>query len=153
MEKDDLFKAVLADPDSDAPDEEWERLMTRLLALFKAHPKWREFPALAGIEWGHGMNFGFERGFLDSVMVSGSEAFTKEMGRVFEAAPVTKVVFEKIDDAGIAVIARSQFLARLRHLQLDFCPIGDAAAEELAGSQHVAGLRSLRFFGCGVGSR
>ena len=141
-----------ADPDE--TDPEWERLMAQVLALLKAHPEWRSFPELPGIQWGLGSpNFGFKGGFLDSVGVSGSEAFTTQMGRVFETAPVTTAVLEKVDDAGAAEIATSPYLSRLRHLSLAFCPVGDAAAEALASSPLATNLKSLRFYRCRVGAR
>ena len=191
MEKDDLYRAVLADPDSDAPrerfaewaaangeedraelirlqleddrtppradpdeeDEESERRAERVVELLKAHLEWRSFPELPGINWTHGSNFGFSRGFQDSVLVTGSEPFQRQMGRVFQEAPVTRATFEKVDDTGVAEIAASPLLARLRHLNLNFCPIGDAAAEALAASANTANLKSLRFYRCGVGPR
>jgi uncharacterized protein (TIGR02996 family) len=191
VQRDDLYRAVLAEPDADEPrerfaewlaangetdlaelirlqfedartpppadpdepDEEAERRAERMVALIQAHPEWRSFPEIPGIGWGYGSNFGFERGFLGSVMVKGSEPFTTHMGRVFEIAPVTTAVFEKVDDAGAAAIASSPFLSRLRHLSLAFCRVGDAAAEAIAASPHAANLRSLRFYRCGVGPR
>src|SRR5262245_24561259 len=152
----ELIRLQLEDartPDSDDPDEVWERNRERMVALIKAHPEWRSFPELPGVSWGQGSNFGFERGFLNSVLVTGSEAFKTQLGRVFEVAPVTRAVVEKVDDAGVAEIAASPFLARLRHLSLDSRRIGEAAAVALAGSPNVAGLRSLRLRRCGVGSR
>jgi uncharacterized protein (TIGR02996 family) len=140
-----------ADPDQ--PGEESEKRAARIFELVKAHPEWRAFPDLPGIMWGHGFNFGFERGFLGSVGVRGKEAFTAHMGRVFESAPVTTAVFERVDDAGVREIASSPHLARLRHVSFAFCPVGDAAAEAIASSPNVASLKSLRFFRCGVGPR
>ncbi|HTD53614.1 MAG TPA: hypothetical protein VK780_11365, partial [Thermoanaerobaculia bacterium] len=80
----------------DEPNEEWERRMARVFALLRDHPEWRDFPALPGVSWTHGVHFGFARGFQNSVMVTGSEAFTMQMGQVFEKAPVTRVVVEKV---------------------------------------------------------
>jgi uncharacterized protein (TIGR02996 family) len=138
------------EPD-DTPSDEWEKRQEREVELIKAHPEWRTFPEIAGVQWGIGSNFGFERGFLESIGITGSQPFLTQMERIFTLAPIGNVVFSQVDDAGAKTIAGSPLVSRLRGLSLAHCRVGDAAAIAIAQSPHVHNLRRLRFYRSDLG--
>jgi uncharacterized protein (TIGR02996 family) len=93
-------------------------------------------PDLPGVEWGD-----FRRGFVESVTAESVAALRRSAGRIFSAAPVRSVRFQRLRAA--KSLADLPALARVVELVLDDSGVGDEAVAALAGSRHAGGLRRL----------
>jgi uncharacterized protein (TIGR02996 family) len=203
-----LREAILSDPDDDGPrlvyadwlDEhgqperaEFIRLQCKHARLYheaisvsgdpesermeqleKEHgPRWlAEVPKLPGVRWG------FWRGLPARVQMLGWQDFRRNARRLFQAAPVEYVTFERLSYTSGRALARSAYLKRIRVLDLAYgaaltpgtvrallrspaltrlqtlrlfhSHFGDEAAVAVANCPHLTGLRLLSMYSSGV---
>lgn len=164
--KPDLFAAILAQPDEDAPrlayadclDRNGQadrarfiRLQLEVSHLPPDHP--RHYRASSEAQQLQRANHGwlgdreakdfrweFHRGFPLQVVCDSFKAFTENQRLIF-AYPVLGVRFTSMRTA--PRLAACPGLARLRYLDLSHCSIDDAGVRLLAGSANVANLTRL----------
>ncbi|MFO0841857.1 MAG: TIGR02996 domain-containing protein [Gemmataceae bacterium] len=124
-----------------APGDAWRgQLAAREAQLLLAHEEaWRaQLPSLEGVTWQ-----GFARGFVESAFVESPEAFERQAGAIFTAAPVVRLQVGDLDAASTSRLARSPHLARLTELNLGNNPAMGRGVRALADSPYVANLTSL----------
>jgi uncharacterized protein (TIGR02996 family) len=165
IEEDALLKAVIADPDDDAPrliyadwlDEqgqseraEFIRVQVALTAIAADDPRRRQLaererqfatenllPALPPLlrDWS------FHRGFVDRVTYAAAD-FLRGGADIFRAAPVRHL--RLITARGcVAELAGCAHLARLLTLDLSYNFLGNLAIRSLSRCPHLASLTSL----------
>ncbi|HEX5273253.1 MAG TPA: TIGR02996 domain-containing protein, partial [Gemmataceae bacterium] len=173
-----LLRAVIADPDDDAPrliyadwlDEqgkadraEFIRVQCALQAAPPGDPRrpaWldrevallndREDEWLGRLRWLFYL-WAFRRGFLEEVTLK-APTFLDNAAALFRAAPVRLVRLLKTDGV-VDRLANCPQLRRVAALHLTGNGIGDPGATALAASPNVAGLVTLRLGGNGIGDR
>lgn len=101
--------------------------------------QWRDgLPHLAGVTWG-----AYQRGFIESVTVSGAEPILRRANVLFAAAPIQTLVARYIDADEPATFLGCPHLLKLRKLDLHGNEIGDKGAALLAGCSNLASLTHL----------
>jgi uncharacterized protein (TIGR02996 family) len=90
-----------------------------------------------------------ERGFHNSVEIWDVQAFAREAGAVFEAAPLEELISSDSRAARAVpdLVALPQ-LRQVKKLTLNRCPLSPAAVEALARSPHLGGLTELEMNSC-----
>ncbi len=169
-----LLKAVLDDPDNDAPRltyadwcarqndaptkarAEFIRLQLEIAQIGSARVNRGEaysqmYRAMKlqdayKTEWTASLGaavFGFEfnRGFVELVKLSARD-FLENAARLFEAAPIYHLELSSVTNAAAELFA-SNYLGRMRSLQMDNCGLNDGHLQLLAASPQVAELRWL----------
>jgi uncharacterized protein (TIGR02996 family) len=89
----------------------------------------------------------FARGFVESVTMSPRQFLTSAEA-LFAAAPILKLRLSSVE--GLAELAQSPYLGRLRALSLEDLPLGEAGMRTLVASPHLKELRWLDVSGCKI---
>ncbi len=173
---DALLRAVLADPDDDAPrliyadwlDENGEceraELIRLQIALAHTHeaapsyPLWRrregELLAAHAAPWAGGLTgiaqrCTFRRGFVEEVEVA-APVFLRHGERLFEGAPVRTVALVRVGLSGPR-LAMCRALARVVNLDLSNSHLWPSHMARLLASPFLVGLRGLSLAGNNLG--
>jgi uncharacterized protein (TIGR02996 family) len=110
--------------------------------------QWRaSLPELDGVTWAD-----FSRGFVEAVFVEDVPTLLEQAPSIFAAAPVLRVQIGAADVAAAYDLARWPLLSRLHELNLgNNQHLGERGVAALAGSPHLKRLRVLLLHYCELG--
>lgn len=176
-ERDALFRAILADPDSDSLRERYAQASERhgdserarfirlqldaAVCLRHNEPHWnaaveaRELAAKDG-HWtlwagplaGKVESYEFYRGFVEKVRIDARE-FLHRADDLFESAPLRRLSLTNVLPV-MAELFESPHLSRIVSLTLEYQHIGDRGAELIAASPYLGKLAWLALGGNGI---
>jgi uncharacterized protein (TIGR02996 family) len=98
-----------------------------------------------------GVTLRFERGFVQSVMVSNYSAFIECAAELFATEPIYYLNIDRPRPQHLRDLARRPFLARVTCLVAEYGTISNDAVSAFARSPHTASLRLLNLSGNRVG--